>query len=393
MVAGHLQQKNGTWYLVITYRENDKPKAKWYSTGLPIKGNKKKAEELLHEKRVEFTEALQGTDCTKGITDKINKYRNITLRELYPEWIEHKAIISSAETNVPRIKSSWKKYYLNQGIIDIPIGTFTRSDLQEWSYKIIKMHKMTSKEYGNFSLIIRQMLQYAVDKEIIDRNVYRDIQQPKGMFRKTKKKPSATQVYTMQEQERLEAAALLDFEINTRRIKYPLAPIGIIFMLQTGIRVGELCALKFEDITENGEIHVQRMYQRDLKEIVEHTKSDEGDRLIPLNEKAQNAIRIARELQNEKGASEYIFSISETPLSPHSVNDTLKTLCNRLGILYRSSHKLRKTFISKLIDANINIDTVREIAGHSDEKTTLNYYCYDRNSDKERREKILSALE
>lgn len=380
MVAGHLQQKNGTWYMVITYKENGKPKAKWYSTGLSVKGNKKAAENLLQKKRIEFTEKRQ------------NKYCNITLRELYPEWIEHKAIVSSADTNVPRIRSSWNKYYADQDIIDMPIQTFTRIDLQEWSYKIVKLHKMTGKEYGNFSLIIRQMLQYAVDKEIVERNIYKDIQQPKGMFRKTKKKPSETQVYTREEQEKLEAAALLDFETNTRRIKYPLAPIGIIFMFQTGIRVGELCALKYKDI-ENGEIHIQRMYQRDFKKNVEHTKSDDGDRKIPLTKKALNAIRIAKELQDKKGLSDYIFSINGNPLSPYSVNDTLRTLCNRLGILYRSSHKLRKTFVSKLIDGGVNIDTVREIAGHSDEKTTLNYYCYDRNTAKRRREKILSAIE
>lgn len=74
------------------------------------------------------------------------------------------------------------------------------------------------------------------------------------------------------------------------------------------------------------------------------------------------------------------------------MNDTLRTLCNRLDIEYRSSHKLRKTFVSSLIDEGVNINTVREVAGHAAEQTTMQYYCYDRKSKTERDAQILSAL-
>ena len=55
MVAGHLQQKNGSFYIVINYRDdNARRKTKWISTGLAVKGNKKKAENMLLEMRRNF---------------------------------------------------------------------------------------------------------------------------------------------------------------------------------------------------------------------------------------------------------------------------------------------------------------------------------------------------
>lgn len=55
MVAGHLQEKNGTYYMVLSYNTTaGKRKTKWISTKLPVKGNKKKAEEMLYETRKTF---------------------------------------------------------------------------------------------------------------------------------------------------------------------------------------------------------------------------------------------------------------------------------------------------------------------------------------------------
>lgn len=55
MVAGHLQEKNGNFYIVLNYKDQTgKRKTKWLKTGLPVKGNKKKAELMLLEARRTF---------------------------------------------------------------------------------------------------------------------------------------------------------------------------------------------------------------------------------------------------------------------------------------------------------------------------------------------------
>ena len=82
----------------------------------------------------------------------------------------------------------------------------------------------------------------------------------------------------------------------------------------------------------------------------------------------------------------------ETPILYSSVAKAFYGYCKKMGIDSKSSHKARKTFISSLIDGNININTVRQIAGHVDERTTLNNYCFDRSSDEEKYEKMAKAL-
>jgi integrase len=66
--------------------------------------------------------------------------------------------------------------------------------------------------------------------------------------------------------------------------------------------------------------------------------------------------------------------------------------CKRLDILQIGAHKARKTYISELIDHGININTVRAIAGHKDEHTTLNNYCYDLKTSSERHAQVITAI-
>ncbi len=58
----------------------------------------------------------------------------------------------------------------------------------------------------------------------------------------------------------------------------------------------------------------------------------------------------------------------------------------------KTSHKIRKTYISTLIDSGLNIDAIRRFAGHSDERTTYGNYCYNRMTDKQTEEIVENLL-
>lgn len=70
----------------------------------------------------------------------------------------------------------------------------------------------------------------------------------------------------------------------------------------------------------------------------------------------------------------------------------LEDNCKEIGIPHKSSHKARKTFISTLIDSAVNINTVRQMAGYSDERTTYNSYVFDRHPESEKNQMIEEAL-
>lgn len=185
--------------------------------------------------------------------------------------------------------------------------------------------------------------------------------------------------------------ALEDFLSNTR-LKYRLAPLSIIFQTLTGLRPGELCAVCYSDITGDY-ITIERMYRPETGEIVQHTKGYE-DREVYLTPEAKKIIRMAKEYQEEHGLSNngYIFSCDSSSLSGHAVNGLYRKYCDKMDTIYKSSHKARKTFISALIDGNVNINTIRECVGHADERTTYNNYCFDRHTKSEREQLIELAL-
>ena len=82
----------------------------------------------------------------------------------------------------------------------------------------------------------------------------------------------------------------------------------------------------------------------------------------------------------------------EGPILYTSVTKAFTKYCEKMGIITKSSYKARKTFISSLIEGNVNINTVRQYAGHVDERTTLNNYCFDRSTDEEKYVKMEKAL-
>lgn len=332
----------------------------------------------------------------------ITHYQNInedtqhafmTLRKLYPQWLEYKKLHTRAESYISRINTDWRTYYLNTEIIDVPIKKLDKLTLDMWAHKLIQDYDVTKNKYYNVTVIIRQALEYAVDINLIPSNPMSQVKiDGKRMFRKTKKKPNATQVFSKEELDLIFPMAWDDFKNHTK--VYELAPLAFLFQFQTGLRIGELCAVRYEDIETPNYIHIQRMLRRDTNQIVEHTKTEYGDRQVLLTETAKEIIACAKARQKELGVDSegYIFSITGKPILARVIDDLYKKYCKKAGIIPKSSHKARKTYISSLLDAHVNINTIREMVGHSDERTTLGNYCFDRKDEDEKKLLIEKAL-
>lgn len=318
--------------------------------------------------------------------------KQFTLKQLYPEWLAYKRLHTTAETYITRINTDWKTYYMGTPIIDIPISKLDKLTLDKWAHSLIKDYEMTKNQYFNVTVIMRQALLYAVDLGIIQCSPFSTVKvDGKRLFRKTKKKADYKQVFSKDEVKQINAMAWEDFH---NRVKvYELAPLAVLFQMQTGLRIGEVCAVKYSDIEHPDYIHIQRMVRRDTKEIVPHTKSDYGDRQVMLTSVAKKLIQTARERQEElRIDSEYIFSIDGLPITERSVSTLYTKYCKNMGIVHKSSHTARRTFISALIDGQVSINTVRATAGHASERTTLNNYTFDRSTEAEKLQKFENAL-
>lgn len=326
--------------------------------------------------------------------DQSKKQESHTLESLYPEWLDYKKLHTTAPNYISRIDCDWKSYYLGTAIIKKPIRQYDKLTLDNWAHKLLQEHQLTKKQYYNATIIMRQTLEYAVDLGIIDSNPFSLVKvDGKRLFRKTKKKPDSTQVFTKEEFHQITMMAWEDFHNNTR-LKHRLSPLAILFQFETGLRIGELCAIRYEDIEKSDYIHIQRMYRKETGEVVDHTKSACGDRKVLLTDTAKDIIETAKDFQLKSGgkSQEYIFSNDGKPLSTRSIDYLYTKYCKELGTIHKSSHKTRKTYISALIDGKVNLNTIREMVGHADERTTLNSYCFDRSADTEKENLIKSAL-
>lgn len=320
--------------------------------------------------------------------------KKITLDDIFPDWLEYKRLHTTAETYITRIQSDWNTHYKNTDIIHIPLIKLDKLTLDCWAHKLIQDNNLTKNAYYNITVIMRQCLNYAVDKGYISSNPFSSVKiDSQRMFRKVQKKQDETQVFLKSEQKSILPLAWDDFYNETKN--YVLAPLALLFQFQTGIRIGELCVIRYEDLTEqNGYIHIQRMLRRDTAEVVSHTKTTAGDRFVPLTSEAQKLIDTARQYQKDHHYPDngYIFAINDKPLTERCISTLYTKYCKKLGILQKSSHKARKTFVSNLLSNGVNINTVRQAAGHADERTTYNNYCYDTSEEDEKKMQFEKAL-
>lgn len=163
------------------------------------------------------------------------------------------------------------------------------------------------------------------------------------------------------------------------------------FAIQTGMRVGEIGALKNTDIYDNA-IHVERTITR-LEDgsytIGDYPKTESGKRTIPLNnaiiEILENQRMLNRILDgNISDINGLIFKAPERGLLMATpVDRDIRRICKRTGIEHFTAHAFRATFATRAIEQNMPVRTLQEILGHSDYGITMNLYGHVLDDTKE----------
>lgn len=334
-----------------------------------------------------------------------SRQEKITLESFYPKWLQYKELHSNSGAYIHRIDNDWERFYKGTTIAKIPLRKMDKVMLDEWAHEMIKTHQLTRKQYYNMTIIMRQALLLAVDKGILSESPFEEVTVNKKMFRAQKKQNDATQVFLIEEQAQIEQEAMADFKENG----YP-ASVAVALCFQMGLRIGEMVVVKWSDIDELQEnyIHIQRMeVKRHVRQkngewdcsgfaVEDHVKSDAGDRNVYISKKAREYFEMVRKWNEEHGYgdSEYIF-LNKNGQNIHSkaLDTRIRKYCRHIGISEKSMHKIRKTYISTLIDSQlINLNTIRSLVGHEDERTTLKCYCFNRKNDLQTQESLEKAL-
>lgn len=209
--------------------------------------------------------------------------------------------------------------------------------------------------------IVCSALQWAVNE-----NYCSHIKNP--IFKPESEK-SELHILTLQQQKTLEGYLSDNFSATA---------VGILVSLHTGLRIGEVCALKWADIDlKNDIIHIRSTVTRqptaDGSEIaIGKPKTRSSLRDIPISTYLKGKLLQAKEY----AVSAYVASDKRGFISPRTYEYRYSQILNSCHIPHINYHALRHTFATRCIEAGVDIKSLSEILGHSNVSITLNTYVH-----------------
>lgn len=183
-------------------------------------------------------------------------------------------------------------------------------------------------------------------------------------------------------------ARVLDIDEQRRLIVYlqtdmDTCKFGILLALLTGLRLGELCALRWEHVSlRNRTIHVDATMQRlrdydctgsgKTKVMIGSPKSDTSIRTIPLTE---STVRLCGQFDPHRPAA-FLLTGTERFMEPRQVQKRLAKYTKECGLEGVHFHTIRHTFATRCVEAGFEIKSLSEILGHANTTITLNRYVH-----------------
>ena len=205
-------------------------------------------------------------------------------------------------------------------------------------------------------------LTFAQDEGLIARN-------PCKRIRLQSTERPAQRVLSAKEQARLRGAT-------------SAADLPTLLGLYAGMRLGEVCALKWEDINwDESSVTVRRTAQRLRRSgegnktlvMIGAPKSRKSHRIIPL---PRFILKLLAQYRETCPASGFIFGKQDKPAEARTIQRRLQRLAARLGISGVHFHTLRHSFATRLMELGSDVKTVSELLGHCSAKTTLDIYAH-----------------
>ena len=178
--------------------------------------------------------------------------------------------------------------------------------------------------------------------------------------------------------------------LNYIQSHFTFTGLGIYISLSTGLRIGEICALKWSDINvADGTITVSRTIERIYiiegekkhTELINTPKTKNSCRKIPMSKELLAMIKPLKKVVNEDF---YVLTNDERPTEPRTYRNYYNGLMVKLDIPKLKYHGLRHSFATRCIEAGCDYKTVSVLLGHSNISTTLNLYVHPNMEQKKR---------
>ena len=367
MVAGHLQEKNDFYYIVLSYKDAaGKRKTKWEATGLSVKRNKKKAEALLLERRRNFMVSTAPAE--------IRLDDDILFSDFMLKWLEvtkSSVQITTYASYQGMVERIIAPYFRKRGIKLVDLKA---TDLQDFYTK--QLERVKANSVIHYHANIHKALKYAVKIDLIPTNPADKVERPK-------KNEFKGSYYSADE-----IHALTEIAEGTK------LEIPVLLASFYGLRRSEVLGLKWDaiDFDQNTITirHTVTSCDLDGKRVLvasDTTKTKSSMRTLPLVPFMRERLLTLKEEQQEnrrlcgrsyiKDYLEYVC-VNEIGdlIKPHYVTESFPKLLKAKGMRQIRYHDLRHSCASLLLANGVPMKQIQEWLGHSDFSTTANIYAH-----------------
>ena len=290
------------------------------------------------------------------------------LEDLLNLWLEKYAKLSIK----PRSYNKYEAFitlHINPILGNIPITEITSNMLQDFILQKLENGNLKTNKplsvntvFGIVS-VLKQAFKLALTLDLIPKD-------PTVAIKLPQQQEKEIQALTRDEQKRIEEYCLKQTKNNY---------IGIIICLYTGIRLGELLALTWDDIDfEKKFLYIKKTaYKLKIngknQMVIDKPKTKKSNRIIPLPDKLINLLQLSK----NKSTSDYILSTkTNNMVDIRSYQRTFESILNKCGIKHYNFHCLRHTFATRALELGMDIKTLSEILGHTNVAITLNRYAH-----------------
>ena len=260
----------------------------------------------------------------------------------------------------------------------------SEEDVQQFVFKKLK-EGLSQKSVKDILIVLKMILRYGAKHNLMEHRQI-DIRFP------TERERQEVEVLSKANQRKI-----MEFVKNN----FTFQNLGIYICLSAGLRIGEVCALTWNDIdAEQGVIYVtktiQRIYlvgeiEKRTEVIIDTPKSKNSIREIPMT---KELLRMVKPLKKVVNSSFFVLTNSAAPTEPRTYRNYYKRLMKQLDIPALKFHGLRHSFATRCIESNCDYKTVSVLLGHSNISTTLNLYVHPNMEQKKRCiEQMLKAIQ
>lgn len=327
------------------------------------------------------------------IVDEFNKSnQEPRIENVFSDWVTEKLELKEiCKGTYDRYWQDFNRFFTDKPISNIGFSKITEEALELFIRSSIVEHNLTTKGFSNLRTLILGIFKYAKKKKVTKisiTNFMGDLNLSRKSFKRVIK-DKKEQVYMKNE---------VVIMTQYLRSNPTIENLGLLLTFQTGVRRGELAALKREDIIDykNKIIHIRRTEikfkdenGRTTHEVRDFPKSDAGYRYLIITNNAVDTIDKILELNP---AGEYLFEKNGKRILSGSFGRQITINCKMLGMSNKSMQKIRRTYGTTLIDADVDESLIVNQMGHSDIAVTKEYYYYSNKCEEDNKKQISSAI-